>query len=79
MTSSEPLETVNWVTSRTAIAAVSETSHLRGVVPSAAYSAGILVGFGLRLVDIGVDPGDVVEEVGVRLLALGAEALRRAR
>jgi len=44
LTSSLPFETVNWVTSRTAMAAVSETVHGAGVVPSAAYSAGSSVG-----------------------------------
>jgi hypothetical protein len=38
------LETVNCVTSRTAIAAVSETVHGSGCAPSATYSAGICVG-----------------------------------
>ena len=44
LTSSPPFETVNCVTSRTASAAVSDTVHFAGVVPSAAYSAGIFVG-----------------------------------
>ena len=42
--SSPPFETVNWVTSRTAIAAVSEVSHSAGMTLSAAYSAGSIVG-----------------------------------
>ena len=46
-TSSLPLDTVNWVTSRTAIAAVSETVHGSGLAPSAAYSPGSSSGFEL--------------------------------
>jgi len=42
--SSPPFETVNCVTSSTAIAAVSDTSHGFGCTFSAAYSAGSLVG-----------------------------------
>ena len=46
-TSSDPFETVNWVTSRTAIAAVSATVQGAGMIPTAAYSAGSASG--LRL------------------------------
>jgi hypothetical protein len=47
LTSSPPFETVNWVTSRTAIATESETVQRSGRAPSAGYSAGSWLGSAL--------------------------------